>query len=217
MKETNSNTYPVIGMSPGNSYFQDEIVIFLLKEVVNQFGKTGVLIPDVPAIATYRALGYSENRARRDKAIPKGNALRNKVSRAMQELGYDDSQVKVFDWTQDIASQELYAKKLKKIEALYDSNSQFRQAIRSATQEVLMTSDQKAVELKVAIDTAVHYILSEFACLEFLSEHLQVPKVTYIYHKRWTVFEDYIAGNFDEIPKPYLGFLQIKKELKQLK
>jgi cyclo(L-tyrosyl-L-tyrosyl) synthase len=212
MKETNLNTYPVIGMSPGNSYFQDETVVFLLKEVVNQFGKTGVLIPDVPAIATYRALGYSENRARRDKAIPKGNALRNKVKRAMQELGYNDDQVRVFDWNQDIASQELYAEKLKKIEVLYENNSQFRQAIRLATKEVLVTSDQEPAELEAAVDIAVHYILSEFACLELLSEHLQVEKVVYIYHKRWPAFEKYIAGDFDQIPKSHLGFLQIKKE-----
>ncbi len=212
MKETNLNTYPVIGMSPGNSYFQDETVVFLLKKVVNQFGKTGVLIPDVPAIATYRALGYSENRARRDKAIPKGNALRNKVSRAMQELGYDDSQVKVFDWTRDIESEELYAEKLRRVEDLYENNNLFQQAIRLATKEVLLTSDQEASELEVAIDIAVHYILSEFACLEFLPKYLGVPKINYIYHKRWPVFEKYIAGDFDQISKPYLGFLLIKKE-----
>lgn len=82
------NNYPVIGMSPGNSYFKDEVVKDLLKEVVEKYGKAAILIADIPAVSTYIALGYPKNRAWRDKALPQGNNLRNKVQRAMIELGY---------------------------------------------------------------------------------------------------------------------------------
>ncbi len=42
----------IIGMSPGNSYFKDYEVSFLLKEAVTRFGRCVVMVADVPAIAT---------------------------------------------------------------------------------------------------------------------------------------------------------------------
>jgi tRNA-dependent cyclodipeptide synthase len=58
----------IIGMSPGNSYFKDYEVHFLLEEAVTRFGRCAVMVADVPAIATYMALGYDRSRAR-NKAI----------------------------------------------------------------------------------------------------------------------------------------------------
>lgn len=84
-------------MSPGNSYFKDEEVSYLLQEVVGQFGKCAILVADVPAIATYRALGYSEGEAR-NKAIPKGNNLKNRVRRVQQELGMSKEKVRIIEW-----------------------------------------------------------------------------------------------------------------------
>ena len=55
-------TYPIIGMSPGNSYFRDAEMRFVLKEVTKIYGRAAILVADVPAISTWRALGYPENR-----------------------------------------------------------------------------------------------------------------------------------------------------------
>jgi tRNA-dependent cyclodipeptide synthase len=48
----------IIGMSPGNSYFKDYEVRFLLKEAVERFDRCVIMVADIPAIATYVALGY---------------------------------------------------------------------------------------------------------------------------------------------------------------
>ncbi len=204
-------SYPIIGMSPGNSYFKKETVVFLLEKVTKDFGRASVLIPDIPAITTYVALGYSESRARKDKAIPKGNALRNKVSAAMQENALDDDLVRIFDWASEIEPNILYQEKLASIKKLYSENNSFQEAIRSATEEVLLSSKKHIDNLEKAVSIATHYILSEFACLEFLPKYLGVEKVVYIYHKSWLVYEDYIAGKFDGVPKNHLAFLIIKK------
>ena len=108
-----TDIYPIIGMSPGNSYFKDEVVTELLKKVVEKYGNTGILIADIPAISTYIALGYPENRARRDKALPQGNNLRNKVQRSMLELGYSADQVKIFDWESEVENNPRYQEKYK--------------------------------------------------------------------------------------------------------
>jgi len=198
--------YPIIGMSPGNSYFKDEIVTELLKRVVVKYGRTAILIADTPAISTYVALGYPENRARRDKALPQGNNLRNKTLRAMSELGYTPEQVKIVDWDNEVETNQQYQAKYKEIFSLYTNNVAFHQSANSATSEVLEYSDREISNLDTAIKVAVHYLLSELAFLEFAPEFLHTSKVTYIYHRNWPVYEKYIAGDFDGNPKKHLGF-----------
>ncbi len=193
-------------MSPGNSYFKDEVVKELLKKVIGQYEKTAILIADIPAISTYIALGYPENRARRDKALPQGNNLRNKVLRAMNELGYSSEQVNVVDWEKDIQENAAYKQKHNEILNLYNSNTAFQQAVNSATNEVLKYSDKEIPDLNAAIKIAVHYLLSEFAFLEFAPQFLNTENVVYIYHRNWPVYEKYIAGEFDGNQRTHLQF-----------
>lgn len=198
--------YPIIGMSPGNSYFKDEVVKDLVKKVVEKYGKTAILIADIPAISTYVALGYPENRARRDKALPQGNALRNKVQRAMEELNYSKEQVKIIDWEVEIENNPQYQEKYLDVSELYNANKSFQDSANDATKSVLEYSEKEIPNLEFALKTAVHYLLSEFAFMEFATKYLEAEKVTYIYHKQWPVYELYISGEFDNNKREYLGF-----------
>lgn len=206
----NIKEYHIIGMSPGNSYFTDELVKNLLKKTVEQFGKVAVLIPDIPAISTYIALGYPENRARRDKAIPKGNALKNRTQKAMTELGYGAHQVRIIDWENEVENNISYQGRYEKIRNLYEQNPEFHTVTNNASQAVIENSSKEPKSIEQASKVAAHYLLSELAFLEFAPSFLDAEKVTYIYHKNWAVYEDYIAGKFDKIIKPHLGFLLIK-------
>jgi len=197
---------PVIGMSPGNSYFREEVVNALLKAVVEKYNKTAILIADIPAVATYIALGYPENIAWREKALPNGNNLRNKILRAKANLGYANDQVKVFDWESEVKNNESYTSKYKKVEELYNSSETFRASANDATREVLEYSDKDVPDLEAAVKIGVHYLLSEIAFMEFVPEYFRVDKVVYIYHRNWPVYEKYIRGDFDDVPRPYLGF-----------
>lgn len=192
-------------MSPGNGYFKDEVVKELLKKVIEKYGKTAVLIADIPAISTYIALGYPGNRARRDKTLPQGNNLRNKVRRAMIELGYSKDQVKIIDWEAEIQDNLNYQGKYKQVLNLYNSNKAFQDEANNATKGVLDYSNKKISDVISAVKIAVHYLLSEFAFMEFAPEYLQAKKVTYIYHKKWPVYELYKAGEFDGKLRDYLG------------
>ncbi len=193
-------------MSPGNSYFKDEVVKKLLEKVVSKYGKTAILIADIPAISTYIALGYPENRARRDKALPQGNNLRNRVQRGMNDLGYSQEQVKIADWEGEVQENSIYKEKYNEVLELYKTNPAFQEAANSATGEVLEYADKEISDLNAAIKIAVHYLLSEIAYLEFAPEFLNTKKITYIYHRNWPVYENYIAGEFDGKPREHLGF-----------
>lgn len=199
-------------MSPGNSYFKDEVVKQLLKKVVDKFGKTAILIADVPAISTYIALGYPENRAWRDKALPQGNNLRNRVERTMVDLGYSSDQVKIIDWKNEIEDNLVYKEKYQKVFDLYQTNNVFQLSANDATREVLEYSEKEIPDMNSAIKIAVHYLLSEIAFMEFAPEYLKAEKVTYIYHRNWSVYEKYVAGIFDNTPKHSQGFEIITTE-----
>lgn len=203
-------TYCIIGMSPGNSYFKDEEVSYLLKTIVERFGRVAILIADIPAISTYIALGYPENRARRDKALPRGNALKNRVVKAMAKLGYSDKVVKIFNWKKEIEQNSLYQEQYKNISNLYKENEKFRAAANAATRLVLEGSGRTFDDMEKSVEIAVHYLLSELSFLEFAPSFLGVEKVIYAYHKNWEVYEEYIAGKFDGRVKPYLDFLLLE-------
>jgi len=197
----------IIGMSPGNSYFKDEEISHLLRTLIERFGRVVVLVADIPAISTYVALGYPQNRARRDKALPKGNALRNRVRKIMAQLSYSEEQVLIIDWEHDVEQNLNYQKQYKIISQLYETNKSFHQMAAETTRVVLESSKREVENLDTATEIAVHYLLSELAYLEFAHEFFHVHKVVYVYHKNWRVYEDYISGKFDGVVKKHLDFL----------
>jgi tRNA-dependent cyclodipeptide synthase len=201
-----NDTYHVIGMSPGNSYFKQEEVNYLVKTCVERYGRTAVLIADVPAVATYIAYGYIENRARRDKAIPQGNLLRNRVKQAIEDLGYTNEQVRIISWSEEVEPNANYQKSFEMVAYMYDTNDSFRKDIRIATQKVLVNSGKDIDDLESATTTASHYILSEFALMEWLPKVLQVDSAVFVYHVNWPVYENYIAGKYDNQIRKHMGF-----------
>ncbi len=210
MEGNQSGAYHIIGMSPGNSYFKDQEISHLLKTVVEKFGKVGILIADIPAVSTYVALGYPENRARRDKAVPKGNALKNRVRKVMEELGYSEDVVRIFDWEHEVEGSAEYQESYRKIKDLYEGNEAFHEAAASTTRVVLDGSRKNIPDIEAATEIAVHYLLSELAFLEFAAPYLGADQVVYVYHKNWRVFEDYVSGKFDGVFRPYLDFLLLE-------
>ena len=55
-----------------------------------------------------------------------------------------------------------------------------------------------------AVKIAVRYLLSEFAFMEFAPSYFSADKVTYVYHRKWPVYEAYRTGVFDQMQRPYL-------------
>lgn len=197
--------YPIIGMSPGNSYFKDEEISYLLETTVNRFEKVAILIADIPAIATYMAYGYPENRAR-NKAIPKGNNLKNRSRRIARQLGIEEN-VRIIDWENEVESNPDYQEYYSTIETLYKTNDSFAKEVDETTLSVLEASNREIPDLKNATAVAVHYLLSELAFLEFSPSFLDTEQVIYVYHRNWPVYERYVSGAFDGKHKQHLDFL----------
>jgi cyclo(L-tyrosyl-L-tyrosyl) synthase len=201
--------YAIIGMSPGNGYFKQGVIDQLLEKAVNEFDHVGVFIPDVPAIATYMALGYPENIARGKKAIPQGNNLKNRVKTSITTKGLPSEKIRVFNWKEEIEGNEIYEKYFTKVKELYVNNTSFKQDINEATNEVLKDNPFKKKEIILSdIETGTHYILSEFAFMLFMPSYLNQNLVSYVYHKPWPVFEKFIKGEYDGEIKDKIVFIQ---------
>ena len=199
-------------MSPGNSYFKKEIISNILKKALLENERIGIFIPDIPAIATYIALGYPENIARREKAIPQGNAFRNRIQGAILEQGIDPSRVIIFDWrNENIETRPEYQESYSYVKNLYLNNEDFRVDIQEATKQVLVENPFRKNDLTSAnIEIGTHYIISEFAFMLFLPTYLtDYTDFTYAYHKPWPVWEKFIEGFYDNTPKLNLRFLKL--------
>ncbi len=199
----------IIGMSPGNSYFKDYEVRFLLKESIERFGRCAIMVADVPAIATYMALGYEQSKAR-NKAIPKGNNLKNRTRRLAESLCYSEEQVRILDWAEEVETNVRYQGHFRNILEKYRSNAPFAESVRETSRQVLTSAERQLVDLESAVEGATHYLLSELAFMEFAPEFFDCKRVCYVYHRNWQVYEDYIQGRHDGIAKPQLDFLLLE-------
>lgn len=198
---------PIIWMSPGNSYFKDKEVAFLLRETINKYGKAVVLVADVPAISTYLALWYNPSKARK-KAILKGNNLKNRTIKVIETMWLDRSKLTIVDRNVDIQQNALYRTYYQTVEELYIHNSLFKSAVDTTCADVLDNAWQAVDEQ--SIQQATHYLLSEIAFLEFAPDYFGVDKIGYVYHKNRFVFEDYVAWLFDGKIRSSLEFILLE-------
>lgn len=208
----------IIGMSPGNSYFRQEVIDQIIPYALSRYEKIAIFIPDFPAISTYIALGYPENIARREKAIPQGNAFRNRIQKTVVSQKINTLSVYVFDWkNEEIENLSGYRESYSYIKNLYFTNKDFENDINDATEQVLAHNPFKKKEITPSdVRIGTHYILSEFAFLIFLPLYKkEFTSFTYGYHNPWPVWEKFIAGEYDAKPKGNLKFLLLPDFSKQ--
>jgi len=197
----------VIGMSPGNSYFNKDRISSLIKFSSEVFSQTIVMVPDVPAVHTYKALGYCENKARQ-KARLNGNTLQNHCKRAIQSLGYPvNKQFSVLEWAQDVERSPIYRQALMEIRELYKSNPCFSRRARHETQSVLEPKLGDPSRIETAVQEGVWYLIKEFAFLQACPSMFGLERIAYLYHKPWGIFEDYANRVYGGNMRQDLGFL----------
>lgn len=205
MKKFNIEILPIIGMSPGNSYFQPEIITILIQEILNKYGYAVIVVPDIPAISTYEAMGYSLSKAR-TKAVSRGNNLKNRTHRSLEQCAVPDELVYILNWKEDIQAHPLYLESYNKIIKLFENNNKFRNEILDTTRAVLKGSGKEIIDMEKSLLKGSEYILSEFAFLEICPELFSSNETRFIYHRDWPAYQNYISGKFDDVQKGYLSF-----------
>jgi len=202
------NGTAIVGMSPGNSYFKKETIDELLQECTKNFSKIIVMIPNKPAVHTYKALGYTDSEAER-KARLKSNALCNSTKEIISKLKETYSgEIAIAKWDSPVAKSQDYQRESEKILQLYENNGQFKKDVRNTTKKVIENKMKPGLDLEKSLDEGVKYLLSELTFVSAYSKFYNTD-VAYVYHNPWPIYENYVNGIYDG-ERQNLGFVLIK-------
>ncbi len=180
-------------MSAGNSYFTEEVILQIFNSISGKFDRIIVLAPDLPAIHTYKALGYDDARAAK-KARLNANRLLNRATRVLEQNKSDFKNIEIMKWAETIETNPQYQKEYSRIIDLFEQNASFKEAALSATKLVL---DSKKSFEEYAYLESVQYLLKEMAFVLAANKIFRTDIATYCYHKPWPIFEKLIAGDYD--------------------
>ncbi len=123
------------GISPFNSYFTTERLTDLARWGLREFASVRFFVPDAPAAYTLEALGYAPERAVH-KARRQGQYLRNKIRRALSDLGARDPDQLVLGWS-ELEGNRRYRRLHAQAERLFELDPEFRAACLDASRWVL--------------------------------------------------------------------------------
>lgn len=188
----------ILGMSPGNGYFKKPIIYHLVDFAAKNFSQVHIWVPDLPAVHTYKALGYTDQEAQQ-KARLQGNNLKNHAVRAIQLLDSDAQQhCFISDWVHEIETNQIYQEKLAYVKKLYQTNAEFVQDAHSESARVIEGYSRRRQPVTPdSLNEATQYLLKEMAYFLACESILQSKSITLMYHRRWQVFEKFLSGHYD--------------------
>ena len=195
----------LIWMSAGNSYFDEKTIGKLLKFADKKFQRVIVLSPDKPAEHTFKAVGYPENKARR-KAKLNANLLINRAKRELQKIK-GKQKFSFVDWESEVIINPNFKKRYQEIISLYKNNVSFREDARETTKKVIDDKFLDVTEVERAIDEAVFYLIEELSFVLSSPSIYKVDNVSYLYHKNWVIYEDFIKGKYDGKKRDNFSFV----------
>jgi tRNA-dependent cyclodipeptide synthase len=134
-----------------------------MRETLRKYGKAVVMVADVPAVSTYLAMGYTPSKAK-SKARLKGNSLKNRTSRVLDEMGIDSSMVTIIDWANEVETSKFYIQSLIEVKDLYANNSAFHKIVFETSGSVLHGSKVDITDEN--IEQATEYLLAELAFIQ---------------------------------------------------
>lgn len=150
------------GISPFNSFFSEERIQALAAWGMENFERVSFFMPDGPSAFTLEALGYDVQKAEW-KARRQGRYLKNKIVRALTNIGVHDSDADcmVLNWER-LCENEIYVSLHQRAVDDYNENAEFQAACLEASRWVLERRvADTALLTKETLVSAVRYLLAE--------------------------------------------------------
>ncbi|HIF0302627.1 TPA: tRNA-dependent cyclodipeptide synthase [Legionella pneumophila] len=172
----------LLGISPFNSYFSEEMIGDWIQWAQATFSSFHVFIPDTLPVYTFLALGYDEFKAKK-KAKKQASYLKNKVARALVQCQLDDIDANKLIIDMDyLENNEAYIELKKKCYALYNENPEFQKECDQCTGWVLNGHAVKDLHLANE-NIAVQYILNEMPLFMDTPSILNTASSLFSYHQ----------------------------------
>lgn len=198
----------VLGVSPGNSYFQVSRLTGLLGWLCAEFEQVDVVIPDSALEQTYRALGYDPQRAAK-KARGEINVLHNRVARAWADAGgprEDDGLHRM----SDLASDAVYREKLAECEQALKEDGLLWDTCADLTREVLTARGHDGPLTADQVERGMRYLTAELPFFLASSDIFTVPSSLNFYHRELSLAELVFSGRSKLQPSPRQGYATIR-------
>lgn len=193
----NLKQHALIGVSPFNSYFTEQNLMQLIDWSLSIFEKITIFIPDTLSIFTLMALGYTKEEAEY-KTRRQDNYLKNKVIRALKNLGHDENMaIELMINFTELSSNKNYQDIYNNCLIKFETCAEFKNGCLSTSSWILENSQKSAGVGEKELEIAVQYFLREFPLFLDTPTILNVKSSLFIYHK---------------IPK-YLEFLYLNEQM----
>lgn len=205
----NKKEHVLLGISPFNSYFSEEMIGHWIQWAHNTFSSFNIFIPDTLPIYTFLALGYDELKAK-SKAKKQAAYLKNKVRRALLKCQFNDIDTNnlIIDMMY-LEKNQAYIELKEKCYTLYDENPEFQNECDQCTGWVLNGHTIKDRHL-ANTNMAVQYILNEMPL--FMNSPLILNKTSSLFSYHQTpqfinyLYNDHMENEFIALNQ---GFIEL--------
>lgn len=201
----------LIGISMGNSYFNEDRLRIILSGFSSQFENVAVLLVDDLAMHNYRAMGYDEKRAKK-KITVNSNQLSNRIKRTIKEIEekYNRTNIKFYQW-RDIELFPQYHQSLKIITEHYNKGDAFACDINQVTSKVMNAYISNPQAENFVLDEAKWYLLKELAFTHCASDFFESSLVTG-YYVDFPIYRNLLASSVMEEPNKHTFIIYECKE-----
>jgi cyclo(L-tyrosyl-L-tyrosyl) synthase len=183
-----------IGISLGNSYYTEDRLKLILSGFSEIFKNVAVLLADDLSIHNYRAIGYTEEKAKK-KLKKEMKSTRNRILRTIKYVEEKSNKIniKFYQW-KDVENSLAYSKALKNVEDKYNKDGTFSLGVQKLTLNILgkYTSDTNKEDF--VIDEGKHYILKELAFGLCASEFFESSVLT-CYYTDFPLYRNLLLSN----------------------
>ncbi|WP_338596850.1 tRNA-dependent cyclodipeptide synthase [Saccharopolyspora sp. SCSIO 74807] len=200
------------GISPFNSYFTTARITAIARWGFREFDAVHFFVPDVPAVHTLEALGYSPEKARH-KAHRQGRYVYNKICRALDDLGIVNPGELILNWP-ILRDNGRYLELLGQAHALFDEDPNFRATCVAASAWVLEGRLPDGAEpTDHQLHIAVRYLLAEFPLFVDTAGIVGADASVFCYHQAPAFLEQLYAGALPWKTADEQGFVRYVSEL----
>ncbi|GAB2679171.1 tRNA-dependent cyclodipeptide synthase [Saccharopolyspora gloriosae] len=201
--------HALFGVSPGNSYFQVALLTDLLGWLCEEFARGDVVVPDSALEHTYRALGYSPQRAA-TKARGETNVLRNRVRRAWENCG-GPREGDGLHRMSELASHGTYRRTLAECEEALAADENLRETCALASRKVLTARGFDGPLTEDQINRAMRYLIGELPFFLASAEMFNVTSSLNFYHQRLLLADLIFSGKAALSPSSRQAYAVIRR------
>jgi len=202
-----------VGVSLGNRYFSKDRLEVILLGMASYFEEVLIIVPDLPALHTYRALGYDEYHA-----MEKVKKHRHEIERCHRRVSEQahfylgKENISVLMWSDAFAQQEYYYQQAyDRAMEIYRNNFEFKESIMHNTERYILArlEEQNVQQLggiRKIVEKAARYLIEEMAFHELFSAILGREPIA-SYYRDLELITNHINGNYGNPQNKHLGWI----------